>query len=364
MTLSNFNSRRRAFTLVELLVVIAIIAVLIGLLLPAVQQAREAARRSSCQNNMKQLGLGLHIFADKEQRGGDNLFPAINLRSSTNAATPALSTSATNANWSGWSWMVMVLPMMEESNLYARLLTDTKLGGVSTNPAFSLAPGSLTVTGSAATQTQLKFAVCPSYGGIATNNGNDSTGEQITTYRANAGVPINDSRLDNVDNGGLSLTRKIGFKDFNQDGTSKSVQLSESAERYDATRNPDSANRWAYGAEAWTVASTAGVTWSPSANQWSSVDSVTVGRGGLDASDADTKKRPLVTAWTAPALPTTSGSTTKKLCFGPSSSHSGGLVAHLFADGHIEFITPEVNPQVYLSLSTRNGREVVNSTDY
>ncbi len=95
-------SRRRGFTLIELLVVIAVIAILVALLLPAVQQAREAARRAQCKNNLKQIGLALHNY-----HGTHNIFPPGYV---AGAAWPL----TTN----GWGWCAMLLPDLDQGPLY------------------------------------------------------------------------------------------------------------------------------------------------------------------------------------------------------------------------------------------------------
>src|SRR5215208_5249310 len=118
------RSPRRAFTLIELLVVIAIIAILIGLLLPAVQKIRESANRLKCQNNMKQLGLALHNFHDTNQA-----FPA----SGWTQAGPG------NPGGRFVGWRPLTLPFIEQENLQ-RLYDFNSDWWVGTNPVAAAVP--------------------------------------------------------------------------------------------------------------------------------------------------------------------------------------------------------------------------------
>ena len=140
-------TRRFGFTLVELLVVIAIIGILIALLLPAVQAAREAARRSQCSNNLKQIGLAIHNYADAHRTlpsGFISNFPD----------------DITILERSNWSWGALILPHLEQAPLHDMLQVGMR----------SLDANLLTAAGLAALQTPLGAFVCPSDTGSPLNN--------------------------------------------------------------------------------------------------------------------------------------------------------------------------------------------------
>ena len=197
---------RRGFTLIELLVVIAIIAVLIALLLPAVQQAREAARRSQCKNNLKQVGLALHNYHDTMQT-----FPPGMINSPAAAGTTG----------TGWAWSAFILPGMDQAPLYNNLQPN---GPMDVTNATQLAY----------LRTILPVYLCPSnpsatpaqnpYTPIVTN-GSTATAIGMSNYVAVAGQLDMDSGYGAKD-GTFFNNSKIGIRDIT-DGTSNTAIVME-----------------------------------------------------------------------------------------------------------------------------------------
>jgi len=218
--------KRIGFTLIELLVVIAIIAILIALLLPAVQQAREAARRTQCKNNLKQLGLAMHNYHDVA-----NMF------------SPGYVMQSTAAAEGNWAWGAYALPYIDQAPLYNKLnvggltvlqnINDTTAGG-----------------GRAMMQTPLTAYRCPSdtapnlnHGPWATSASNPETGYQINgvSMATSNYVANNSSRsLRNDDGaptaaGGIGYANGVFYRNSNKgirditDGTSNTLLLGERA---------------------------------------------------------------------------------------------------------------------------------------
>jgi prepilin-type N-terminal cleavage/methylation domain-containing protein len=333
MTLFNVRDRHNGFTLVELLVVIAIIGTLVGLLLPAVQQAREAARRSSCGNNLKQNGLGLHNYADKNARAGDNLFPYASYWDNgkgANGWTGSAASGVTNpqdiADNQFYSWLVQILPHVEETALFAKFPLKQGLWDASNNWG--------TIRDDIRDNTVLSWAKCPSWTGSDKRIASSElpfmqSMKGRTTYRCNVGVPNPTSGYSDsgAGCGGLAFATRVGFKGFT-DGTSKTIQLNESIY----------APLLFEGAKTWTVATGSSAysagTWTPNTADLGTMATVDPPAG----SGAD--------------LPSRTYS-------GAGSEHTGGLFGVLMADGSTRFLSYQIDPGLYLSLSTRSGGEAL-----
>jgi prepilin-type N-terminal cleavage/methylation domain-containing protein len=202
---------RRGFTLVELLVVIAIIGILIALLLPAVQAAREAARRSQCSNNLKQIGLALHNYHDTYGE-----FCA----GCTGTTSPwGAHYESTYSYMTGW---VSLLPYLEQGPLYDMFSSPQTYNGQAYNPF-----GPYAYDGSGRgyfpLQQQVPGLLCPS-DGPAHSKG--ATTQGYTNYHFSFGDRIQNNYTDQTPRGVFGRIKHIGFNAI-QDGSSNTLAVSE-----------------------------------------------------------------------------------------------------------------------------------------
>jgi prepilin-type N-terminal cleavage/methylation domain-containing protein len=201
---------RHGFTLIELLVVIAIIAVLIGLLLPAVQKVREAANRTRCQNNLKQMGLAFHNHADafKFLPGGGYRHDIVRTWADAARSVPAI------APQQQWGWAYQILPFIEQINLWRTPYT------IPGQPAGS---GDTLVL-----VTPIKLYFCPSRREPTVLTRNEGT-RALMDYAANGGTyGINDDWHD-AKNGVMlrsSFGKKLQISDIT-DGTANTLLIAE-----------------------------------------------------------------------------------------------------------------------------------------
>jgi len=224
MKLRSRSMNAHGFTLVELLVVIAIIGVLVALLLPAVQQAREAARRMSCSNNLKQLGIALHNYHDTY-----NKLPPGGLHFIAGNGASGSSTS-----W-GHNWATMTLPFFEQGNLHEQYNFSEERARGGTNGVV--------------VSVEIQSLRCPSDAGFKEMWNNNGVAFARGNYGANASAgnafSQTDFRLRN-ERGPFAMGRQHATNLSEvRDGTSNTIMV---AELIAAERSGDVRGAWAYAA--------------------------------------------------------------------------------------------------------------------
>ncbi|MCG6155784.1 DUF1559 domain-containing protein [Rubinisphaera margarita] len=193
--MAKLASGRKAFTLIELLVVIAIIAILVALLLPAVQQAREAARRSSCKNNLKQLGIAMHNYHD------------------THGVLPPLSNAGLGSDRAHqYSWTLHVLPYIEQSALYDAIM------GQAAGTGLPYSYNAFTFLGT--NTTPIAGLMCPS--DIVPS----AFVNAALSYKASVGDHIFENDEASITRGVFRRNGRTGFRDIT-DGLSNTALFAE-----------------------------------------------------------------------------------------------------------------------------------------
>lgn len=306
--MSHTTPRRPAFTLIELLVVIAIIAILIGLLLPAVQKVREAAARTQCINNMKQVGLALHNYHDSNQKFPPGYVSAVD--------------ASGNDTGPGWGWAAHILPQMEQDNLFRQI--DLK------QPIEAAA-------NAAARVVIVKSYLCPSDTPPpqAFPVGPRSSSGQLTSTTCTV-APANVVGSYGVGEPGVEgdgvffRNSTVRIADIT-DGTSSTLMAGE---------------RSFYYAEATWVGAVTGSNLAPTPGSPMPVQTENASNFVL-AHTGET--------YDGPASP--------KEINHYSARHTGGG-NFVFADGHVAYLSRSTSYATYKALSTRAKGEVVNTGDY
>lgn len=321
------RSRRSGFTLIELLVVIAIIAVLIALLLPAVQQVREAARRTQCKNNMMQIGLALQNY----MMGHEVLPPG-----TQNLKGPILNVEDETQYHMGW--IVQILPYLEQGNIYNH--TDfTKSVYAKENAAVRA--------------RRLSVLTCPSDPG---NNSGLSAG--VTSYH---GVHNDfEAPIDVDQNGVLFLNSSVRYEQI-RDGSSNTIYVME------ARLDTGSSLGWMSGTRS---SLRNGVIWTnqptkipPAAD--AAADSPPPGEPkpelpqAVEAAPSYTNHAINVgSTAAAPRNEIDNIQSNAALVGGPSSYHTGGYHA-AFGDGSVRFISMNINAMTLRNLTHRADGEML-----